>query len=79
MNSDLLRLNHADWLKGLVVCVLAAVFTSLAQALNAPGFDFHTFDWGEVVRVAFAATAAYLGKNLLTSSDGKVLGMSVDK
>ncbi len=41
--------------------------TLRGSALNAPGFDFSTFQWAEVLRVGIGAGVAYLGKNLLTT------------
>lgn len=72
--SNLFTLNSKDFVKGLTVAVLAAVFTTVAQWLNAPGFDFATFDWGELGKVAAAATMAYLAKNFFSDKDGRVLG-----
>ncbi|MBP9760584.1 MAG: hypothetical protein KBD24_04475 [Candidatus Pacebacteria bacterium] len=73
--SQLFSLAKDDYIKGLVVAVLAAVFTWLAQAFNAPGFDLATFSWMEGVRIAVVAVFAYLAKNLATDNEGKVLGM----
>lgn len=74
MNSAFFNLNNRDAVKGLVVFVLAAVFGWLAQVLGAPGFDYVTFNWGELIKVALVSGMAYLSKNLMTTEDGKVLG-----
>ena len=63
-----------DLLKGLIVAVLAAVATWLAQVLNAPGFDWYAIQWDEVVRIAVMAGTAYLSKALLTTKEGAFLG-----
>lgn len=73
--SQFFKLNNQDFIKGGVVFVLAAIFAWLAQILNAPGFDFGSFNWEELGRIAFGATAAYLSKNLLTAENGKVGGV----
>lgn len=73
--SDIFKLASNDFIKGAIVAVLAAVATWLAQALNAPGFDFATFSWVEGGRIAIIAFLAYIGKNFATDSEGKVLGM----
>jgi hypothetical protein len=73
--SQLFTLGSNDYAKGLVVAVLAAVFTWLAQVVGAPGFDFATIQWSEVVRIAGVAALAYLAKNFATDDDGKVLGL----
>lgn len=73
--SKFLSLNQQDFIKGLIVFVLAASFTWLAQTFDAPGFDFATFRWDELFRIASVAAMSYIGKNLLSDSNGKVLGM----
>ena len=74
MSSKLFKLNSKDFYKGLLVAVLATVFTWGASALNAPGFDLATLDWGEVLRIAFAAGMAYIGKNFISDEEGNPLG-----
>lgn len=74
MNSTLFKLNLGDFARGAVVAVLAAVFAWLAQALNAPGFDFAHFQWDELLKIAVAAFTAYMSKNLLSTETGKFLG-----
>ena len=73
--SKLFTLTSNDYAKGLVVAVLAAVLTWLAQVVGAPGFDFATFSYAEIVRVALVAALAYLGKNFSTDNQGKVMGI----
>lgn len=73
--SQLFSLAKDDYIKGLVVAILAAVFTWLAQVFSAPGFDLATFSWMEGVRIAVMAMFAYLAKNFASDEDGKVLGM----
>lgn len=75
MNSDLFKLNITDLAKGLLVAVLAAVVTTLGHALNAPGFDFATYDWSTLMSVAMTAALAYLSKNFLSDSNGKFGGV----
>ena len=74
MNSHLFRLNLNDILRGLIVAILAAVFTQLGAAFNAPGFDIAMFDWTETFRIAVAAAIGYLGKNFLSDKEGRILG-----
>ena len=75
MASDLFRLNINDLVKGLVVAVLAAVVTALANAMNLPGFDYTTFDWGTLLSVAVTAGLAYISKNFLSDKQGKIGGV----
>jgi hypothetical protein len=75
MNSNMFKLNLQDVAKGLIVAVLAAVVTFLGNALNAPGFDFVTFDWGTLLSVAMTAGLGYLAKNFLSDTQGKFGGV----
>ncbi len=77
--SKLFRVDMQDLWKGLVVAVIAAVLTALSQAMNVPGFEFSTFDWGQVIKMALMTGLSYLGKNLLTTEQGDVLGVKVGK
>src|SRR4029079_17524757 len=52
-----------------------AVFESYLDGFNAPGFDFATFQWDELLKVAVSAFAVYMSKNLLTTSNGKFGGV----
>ena len=74
MTSEIFRLGQRDFVKGIVVAVLGAVLATLAQWVNAPGFDFATFQWGEILKIATSAAIIYLSKNFLSTSDDKVLG-----
>lgn len=74
MNSAFLKLSSNDFVKGAVVAVIAAVFATLAQWFNAPGFGFASFQWDELGKVAVMAFIAYMSKNLGSSDNGKFLG-----
>lgn len=75
MQSAFFKLTGSDFFKGLVVAVLGAVFATLAQWFDVPGFDFGTFQWGELLRIGLSAAVAYLAKNLLSTKDGKFMGV----
>lgn len=76
--SEMFKLNVGDLSKGLVTAVFAGVIVALAGAVQAPGFDLFSADWASIGKVAFNAgfvtLVAYLGKNFLSTADGKVLG-----
>lgn len=74
MSSHLFRLGSSDLVKGLVVAVIGALLATLAQWFNAPGFDWASFNYQELVRIAVAAGFAYLSKNFFSTSDGKFGG-----
>lgn len=74
IQSAFFSLSKNDFLKGLVVFVLAAVFTYLAQLFNVAGFSFTGIDWGQIGQIALMAGISYLAKNLVTNSNGQVFG-----
>lgn len=73
--SPLFRLYQHDFVKGAVVAVLAALATYLAGILNAPGFDLAELDFQYLLKVATTAFLAYVAKNFLTASNGKIGGV----
>lgn len=73
--SNMFSLNVQDLAKGLIVAVIAAVVTTLANAMNVPGFDFETFNWSTLLSVAVSAGIGYLSKNFLSDSSGKFGGV----
>ncbi len=75
MNSSIFSLNAKDFAKGAVVAVATAVIVFLAEKVNAPGFDFTSFDWSTLITVSVSSFLAYLTKNFLSDDGGKVLGM----
>ena len=74
MFSKFFTLDTADLAKGLVVAVLAALLTAIAQALTAHGFDFASYDWELILNVSLGAGGSYISKNLLTADNGKFMG-----
>lgn len=75
MNSKIFSLNFKDVSKGIAVAVITAVVVYLGDALQAPGFDFSTFDWGAILNIGLSAGLAYLVKNFFSTNEGKFLGM----
>lgn len=73
-NSKMFALDWRDVAKGLAISVISAVLAWILQVVNAPGFDFATVQWDEVLRIAFSAGVAYVLKNFLSDPQGKVLG-----
>ena len=70
--SNFLSLNTKDFIKGMIVAVLTALFAGILELLKAGPFllDWPTFQ--PIVMAAIAAAIAYLSKNLFTNSDGEV-------
>lgn len=69
--SQFLKLNWSDFSKGIIVAILTAVLTYIANALQVSGLNL---DFSQVLSIAITAGISYLAKNLLTDSEGKVLG-----
>lgn len=74
MNSELLKLNSKDFIKGLVMVVFASVFTYIADQLNLPGFSFTALDLQQILNVGLIAGLTYLSKNIFSDTQGKFLG-----
>lgn len=72
--SGFLRLGKSDFIKGLVVVIATAVIKTLLDIFQAPGFDLFLIDWGSVLSIAITAGFGYLGKNLLSTENGKLFG-----
>jgi len=67
--SKFMRLGVKDFLKGLLMAVLAA----LSSTIIAWASTGDPFNPGIIWRSALAATVAYLAKNLLTNSHDEFL------
>lgn len=72
--SDMFTLNWTDLGKGLVVAILTVILGALQQAITGHGINFASYDWGGMLNIAVSAGVAYLAKNFISDSDGKVLG-----
>lgn len=72
--SNFLKLNLNDVVRGAVVAVIVVVLGAVQESFSKHGLDVTAFDWVGILDVAWKAAVAYLGKNLVSDSDGKVLG-----
>ena len=73
--SSLFRLNVRDFAKGVFLAVLAAVITPVLAAANTGDFNaLISLDWGKIGSTALTVFIAYLLKNLLSDSNGRILG-----
>ncbi len=72
------KLKMNDVWKGAVTAVFAGVVIAFAGVVGQPNFDLFTVDWNSILHTAtnaaFAAFVAYLGKNFISDSNGKVFG-----
>ncbi len=62
--SDFLKLNWADFGKGLIMAVLTPVVVIIQESLSAGTL---TFNWSAIGISAVAGGVAYLIKNLFTA------------
>lgn len=73
--STLFRLDSRDLLNGLIVAVGTPVVAYIASWLNVPGFDFSSFDFALIAKLAASAGFMYLTKNLFSTADGRFMGI----
>ncbi len=69
--SNLFTLNWKDFLKGLLMAVLAPVIAIIYQSVELGSL---TFDWSTILKASLLAGLAYIMKNFLTDSNGKFFG-----
>jgi len=75
MTSRIFRLNWRDLIKGLIVSVLFALFTSLQMVIKNSGLVLSMNDLLLVASSSVLSGLAYLTKNLLTDGEGKIAGI----
>jgi len=68
--SQLWKLTKNDYLKGLVVAIIAAVLTVILQTLQ----NSQQIDWNQVLTTGLIAGLGYILKNLATDESGKLGG-----
>jgi len=73
-NSAFLRIDWRDVSKGLALAIITVVLGALQQAVTEHGFSVTAYDWVGILDIAWKAGIAYIGKNLLSTENGKVLG-----
>ncbi len=70
-------INGGDFVRGLVVAIIAGVLLPISAMIQTPGFDIATIQWSAVMNLALnggiTAFIAYMSKNFF-SSEGKFLG-----
>jgi hypothetical protein len=71
MNSLFLRLSKSDFVKGFVVAILSAGLGAIAPAIAA-GTIISTAVLQGAGQAGLAGGIAYLMKNLVTNSEGKM-------
>jgi len=78
MQNGFLTLSKNSVLDSVVNAVFTAVLFAVGATVGSAGFDVFTADWGMVFHVAinagFVALVGTLGKNFVSTNDGKVFG-----
>jgi hypothetical protein len=73
MNSELFKLKAKDFIKGLVMFVLAAIITFVYNSMTDCG-GIDCVIWDDALNAGIVASLAYLMKNFFTDSQGKLGG-----
>lgn len=73
-NSKPFSINVRDVGKGVLLAVLVAVLGGVQQALAGHGFDFTSWNWGQITDLAATAFVGYLGKQFVSDSQGTPFG-----
>lgn len=72
--SPLWKLGKNDYIRGLIVTVVAAALGVVIQALKANGLHFYPGAWEQIITAALVAGLSYLLKNLSTDDFGRLGG-----
>ena len=80
MQNGILKLDWASVADAVVVAVAFAVLGAAVAIVTAPNFDVLALDWGQVghnmLNLAVISGVVTLGKELLSTNDGSVLGIT---
>lgn len=75
MNSNFLKLNWLEVLKGFIVAIFGALLTGVYQALQTGTINFTWLFWKPIVITGVGAGLAYLIKTLFQNSGGVPFNM----
>ncbi len=67
--SNFGKLDWSDFLKGLIVAVLAVVTSALTVIFDAGSIP-NTSQWADIAKIAGTAAVSYLLKNIFTNNTG---------
>lgn len=73
MNSKFLNLQINDLWKGLIVAVATALLTGIYNGIESGTIAFTWIWFKPIVLSSVGAGIAYILKNMLTNSEGKIL------
>ena len=76
--SEIYSINIKDLSKGLVIAVLGGFILPLLAAIQTPGFDILTANWGAILTLglngAIAAFSGYMVKQFFSNKKGQMFG-----
>lgn len=75
IQSAFLRLNQSDLIKGVTLAFIVAGLGAIQQAFETKGVHIASFDWANIFDVAWKSGLGYIGKNLISDEQGKVMGI----
>jgi hypothetical protein len=67
------KLHLNDFIKGAIIAFLTAILTGVYTAIEAGSFSFTWDFFKPIVLAGVGGAIAYILKNYLTNSDGKLL------
>lgn len=77
--TKFLRVSPKDLLDGAINGIIAAIVIGIYGIVSKGNFDIFTLDYNalihSIVNWGFAGFISSVGKDFLTTADGKVLGM----
>lgn len=80
MQNGILKLDWASLAEAVVTAAIFAVLAALVTLVTTSGFNLFTTNWvlvGEnFTNIGFIAGVVSLGKSLLTTNSGSVLGIT---
>jgi len=73
MKSLFLKLKTNDFVKGLIVAMLAAIITSVYSLIQQGSLQMDWLTWKPIFLTAVGAGLSYIIKNFFSNSDGQFL------
>jgi len=74
--TALWTIKLSDWQRGLIIAILTTPLTIIYDSVTATPMSL-IFDWKKILGAAIAGGIAYILKNFVTGSGGKVLTNSL--
>lgn len=83
MKNGIFKLYSNDFVKSLVMAIIAAILVVVSTIVLAPNFDAFSVNWAiagkDVINGSIIAAVSYLIKNLFTTDKGSILNITPNK